>query len=134
MEKKLKKKCIISVICTVIGVIIAIVPLYVKGLSEIQSTYINGFGTSFTVVCFVLFVKNVRSLKDPKTIRNREIELTDERNSMAITFRICILLQAILSIILVTFMNSELGMYLGLLVEIQLLVYVISSVIFSRKI
>lgn len=140
MEKKLKRKCIISIICTVIGIIIAILPLFMKGLSENQSSYINGFGTSLGVVSFMLLIKNIKSLKNAKTIRNREIELTDERNieivknSMAITFRICIVLQAILSAILVIFMDNELGIYLGILIMVQLIVYIITNVIVSRKI
>lgn len=140
MERKIKIKCIISFVCIVIGIIVAPLPFYLKELSETQTSYINGFGISFAIVSFVLFIKNLKSLKNSKTIRDREIKLTDERNieiaknSMAITFRICILLEAILSIILVLFINNELGIYLGLLVGVQLIVYVISSVIISRKI
>ncbi|MCI8352250.1 MAG: hypothetical protein HFJ58_01285 [Clostridia bacterium] len=140
MEKKLKRKCIISFICMVIGIIIIILSLYLKGLSEMQTSYINGFGTSFTIVSFVLFIRNLRSMKNSKTIRDREIELTDERNieietkSMAVTFRIAIVLQAIASIILSIFMNNELGMHLGLLVGIQLVIYIISNVVISKKI
>lgn len=52
---------------------------------------------------------------------------------MAITFRICILLQAIGSMILV-FMNNELGIYLGLVVGVQLIVYILATVIISKKI
>lgn len=140
MEKKLRIKCVVSFVCMVLGVIIATLPLYLKGLSEMQTSYINGFGTSFTIISFVLFIRNIRSMKNAKTIRNREIELTDERNieietkSMAVTFRIAIVLQAMLSIILTVFMDNELGMYLGLLVGAQLIIYVISSVIVSKKI
>lgn len=140
MEKRIKRKCIVSFICIIIGVIISVLSLFLRGLSEMQTSYINGFGTSFAIVSFVLFIKNIRSMKNAKTIRDREIELTDERNieietrSMAVTFRICILLQAIGSMILSIFMNNELGLYLGFLVGMQLIVYVISSVIISKKI
>lgn len=138
MEKRIKKKCIVSFICIIIGVIISILSVFLKGLSEMQTSYMNGFGGSFAIVSFVLFIKNVRSMKNSKTIRDREIELTDERNieietkSMAVTFRICILLQAILSIILVL-MNNDLGLYLGSLIGIQLIIYIIISVIISKK-
>lgn len=85
------------------------------------------------------FIKNVRAIQNPKKRKKIEIELTDERNieistkSMAITFRINIVIQAIASIVFV-FMNHELGLYLGLLIGIQLIIYVISNVIVSRKI
>lgn len=140
MKEKLKRKCILSCICMIVGIVVYILALSLKELSELQRTYISGFGTSFTVASFMLLIKNLKSMKNAKTIRDREIELTDERNieiqtkSMAITFRICILLQAIGSAILSIFMNNELGLYLGGVVGIQLIVYVISSVIISKKI
>lgn len=140
MEKKIKRKCIISFICIIIGIIIAISSSFLKVLSELQTSYINVLGKSFAIVSFILFIKNIRSIKNSETIRNREIELRDERNieiqtkSMAVTFRICILLQAIGSMILSIFMNNELGLYLGCLVGIQLMAYFISSVIISKKI
>lgn len=140
MEKKLKRKCIIACICIITGVIAIILSLKLEGLSELQKTYMSGFAEGLIPVSLVLLIKNILSLKNSKTLRKREIELTDERNieiqakSMAVTFRICILLQAIGSAILSIFMNNELGLYLGFLVGIQLIVYVISSVIISKKI
>lgn len=140
MEKKLKRKCIIACICIITGVIVIILSLKLEGLSELQKTYMGGFAKGLISVLLVLLIKNILSLKNSKTLRKREIELTDERNieiqtkSMAVTFRICILLQAIGSMILSIFMNNELGLYLGFSVGIQLIVYVISSVIISKKI
>lgn len=140
MEKKLKRKCIIACICIITGVIVIILSLKLEGLSELQKNYMSGFGEGLISISLVLLINNILSLKNSKTLRKREIELTDERNieiqtkSMAITFRICILLQAIGSMILSIFMNNELGLYLGYLVGIQLIVYAISSVIISKKI
>lgn len=140
MEKRLKIKCTVSISCTIIGIIICILPLFLKELSDMQRGYLDGFGKSFAIVSFAMFIKNLTSLKNAQTIRNREIELTDERNiaiernSMAIAFRICISLQAILSIILVFFMDNRLGMYLGLLLGIELIIFIITNVIISKKI
>lgn len=139
MEKKLKRKCIISCICIIFGIIIMVLSLNLKGLSELQQSYMNGFGTSLTVVSFMLLVKNRLSLRTPEALRKREIELTDERfneiytKSMAITFRICIIAEAFLSAIL-AFSNNEFGMYLGLLLGVQLIIYFICNVIISKKI
>lgn len=139
MEKKLKRKCVVCVICILIGISMIIMALKLNGISELQRSYMSGFGNSFTVVSLVLLIKNIIAISNPNNLRKREIELTDERNikiatnSMAITFRICIILQAILSMVL-AFMNNELGMYLGLLVGIQLIVYIITNVIISKKI
>ncbi len=139
MEKKLKIKCVVCVICILIGVSMIIIALKLNGISELQKSYMSGFGNSFTVVSLVLLIKNIIAISNPNNLRKREIELTDERNikiatnSMAITFRICIILQAILSMVL-AIMDNELGMYLGLLVGIQLIVYIITNVIISKKI
>ena len=138
MEKKLKIKCVVCVICILIGVSMIIIALKLNGISELQKSYMSGFGNSFTVVSLVLLIKNIIAISNPNNLRKREIELTDERNikiatnSMAITFRICIILQAILSMVL-AIMDNELGMYLGLLVGIQLIVYIITNVIISKK-
>lgn len=140
MKEKLKRKCIMLSICVIVGIIIFIVSLFFKGLSERQRDYMNGFGLSFSIASCLLFIKNITSMKNAKTLRDREIELTDERNveietkTMAVTFRISITIQAILSIILTIFMDNELGVHLGLLIGIELIVYIISNVIISRKI
>lgn len=140
MEKKLKRKCIKSCIGIVLGITTIILSLKLEGLSELQKTYMSGFGEGLIPVCLVLLIKNILALRNSKTLRDREIELTDERNieiqikSMAVTFRTCILLQAIGSMILSIFMNNELGLYLGFLVGIQLIIYIISCVIISKRI
>lgn len=139
MEKRLKVKCVICGVLMIIGIGMAIVSFQVKVLSEMQSGYMNGFGTSVVVASLVLLIKNVLTLRNPKNLRDREIQLTDERNiqistkSMAITFRICILLQPLSSLAL-PLANNELGLYLGFIVGIQLVIYVFANVIISRKI
>lgn len=139
MEKKLKRKCIMSVILIIVGIIMVILALKLEGLSEMQQGYMSGFGNSIAVGSLVLLIKNLMALKSPKDIKKREIESTDERNieittkSMAITFRICILLQALASAIFIA-LDNELGISIGLMVGVQLIVYCISSVIISRKI
>lgn len=139
MKEKLKIKCVVCGILVVIGIAMVILSIQLKSLTEMQSGYMSGFGNSVTAASLALLIKNIIALRNPKKLKDREIELTDERNiqistrSMAITFRICILLQAIGSMILV-FMNNELGIYLGLLVGAQLVVYILAAVIISKKI
>ena len=139
MEKRLKIKCVICGVLMIIGIIMAIASFQVKDLSEMQSGYMNGFGTSVAVASLVLLIKNVLTLRSPKNLRDREIQLTDERNiqistkSMAITFRICILLQSLCSLAL-ALVNNALGIYLGFIVGIQLVIYVFANVIISKKI
>ncbi len=139
MEKKLKRKCIISILMIIFGIIITILSLKINNLTELQQSYMNGFGIGLTVVSIVLLIKNGLSLRNPKELRKREIELTDERlkeistKSMAITFRIFIIIEAFTSIIL-AFTNNEMGVYMGLIVSLQLIIYCITNVIISKKI
>lgn len=138
MEKKLKRKCVISGMLIIIGVVMYVLALRLEGLTEMQTSYMSGFGMSLGVASFVLLIKNISAMRNPNALRKREIELTDERSieisnkSMAITFRICILIEALGSMVL-ALMNNELGLYLGAVVGIQLIVYVISSVVLSKK-
>ncbi|MGN1297146.1 MAG: hypothetical protein ACI4VH_01750 [Clostridia bacterium] len=139
MEKKLKRKCVISILMIILGIIITTLSLKINNLTELQQSYMNGFGISLTVVSIVLLIKNGLSLRNPKELRKREIELTDERlkeistKSMAITFRIFIIIEAFISIIL-AFTNNEIGIYMGLIVGLQLIIFCITNVIISKKI
>lgn len=139
MEKKLKIKCVISSICVVIGIIVLALALKLENLSEVQSGFMTGFGTSFGLGSFILLVKNIIALRNPEKMRKREIEETDERKvtictkSMAISFRLSMLLEAFLAIGLVC-ANLEYGAYLGWLIGVQLIIFLVSNVIISKKI
>lgn len=139
MEKKLKNKCIIACILIVIGVICIYLSLNIVGLSELQSNFINGFGTGLTVVSIVVLVKFIMALSNPEKLKKVGIEFTDERlkqiriKSMAIAFRISLILEAFFSILLVIF-DYKLGMYLGLLITYQIIVFAVANIVISKKI
>jgi len=139
MEKKLKNKCIIASILIVIGVICIYLSLNIVGLSELQSNFINGFGTGLTVVSIVVLVKFIMALSNPEKLKKVGIEFTDERlkqiriKSMAIAFRISLILEAFFSILLVIF-DYKLGMYLGLLITYQIIVFAVANIVISKKI
>jgi len=139
LEKKLKRKCFVAGVLIIIGIIIVIISIYSKNLTELQQSYMNGFGIGLTLASLALLIKNGMALRNPKAIRKREIELTDERQrkinckSMAITFRISVLVEAFVSAIL-AFTNNQLGIYMGFMVGIQLIIFCIMNVIISRKI
>lgn len=139
MEKKIKIKCAISCICIIIGIIMIVVSVKGKGLSAMQASYINGFGTSFSIASLAMLIRNIMAIRNAKSLRKREIELTDERNveiykkSMAITFRISMLIEAFVSLALVI-ADNELGIHLGLLIGMQLIIFCLTNVIISKKI
>ncbi len=139
MERKLKIKCVISSIFIVIGVIVLVLALTSENLSEVQSGFMTGLGTSLGLGSLILLIKNIIALRNPDKLRKREITETDERTltictkSMAITFRISLILEALLTIGLVC-ANLEYGVYLGWLIGVQLVIFLLSNVIISKKI
>jgi len=139
MKRKLEKKSIYAMICTVVGIATSVFSYQLDNLSEAQAGFMVGFGISLSVVGFILLIRNLTTLSNPSLLKAKEIEVNDERNiqiylrSMAITFRICILLEAIGSIVLVI-MDSALGLYLGTLVGIKLLIFLVSYLFVSKKI
>ena len=99
----------------------------------------SGFGTSLLIGSFVLLVKNLSALRNPEKLRKREIKETDERSvaiytkSMAVTFRISVILEAIIAVGLVC-ANVEYGAHLGSLIGAQMIIFIICSIIISKKI
>lgn len=138
MEKVLKLRCIYLAVVMIVGVIALVLAFSLPNLSEMQSGFASGFRISVLVAGGAMLIKSILALKNPEKLRKREIEETDERNvrimekSMAITFRICMLLQAITSIVLVA-IDNEWGVYLGLIVGVELIVFAVSYVIICKK-
>lgn len=138
MEKVLKLRCIYLAVVMIVGVIALVLAFSLPNLSEMQSGFASGFGISVLVAGGAMLIKSILALKNPEKLRKREIEETDERNvrimekSMAITFRICMLLQAITSIVLAA-IDNEWGVYLGLIVGVELIVFAVSYVIICKK-
>lgn len=139
MKKRLEKKSIYSMFCLVLGIVISILAYGLGNLNETQSSFMGGFGISLAVVGFIMLIRNLTTLSNPKLLKDKEIEVNDERNiqisirSMALTFRICILLQALASVVFVI-LDDEGGLYLGLSVGIQLIIYLICYAFVSKKI
>lgn len=139
MKKRLEKKIIYSMFCLVLGIVITVLAYGLGNLNETQSSFMGGFGISLAVVGFIMLIRNLTTLSNPKLLKDKEIEVNDERNiqisirSMALTFRICILLQALASVVLVI-LDDVGGLYLGFSVGIELIVYLICYAFVSKKI
>ncbi len=139
MEKKLKVKCLIFCILITIGIVCIYLSLSLQGISEEQKGYFSGLGTSLTILSTMILIKYVIALNNPKMLRKVEIEMTDERfkniqtKSMAITFKICTIIEAFASIMFMLF-NNQLCIFLGFLIMVQLIIYIITNVIISKKI
>lgn len=139
MKKRIQIKCIIACVLIVLGMVCIYLSLNMNGLSELQSSYINGFGTGLTVVSLALLVKFIMALLNTERLKKLEIEFTDERfkqiqtKSMAIAFKISLILEAFGSIALII-LDYKLGTYLGLIIMAQLIIFIIANVIISKKI
>ncbi len=139
MGKRLKIKCVLSAILMIIGIASLIFAFQIGEDNEVKKGFMSGFGTSLLIGSFVLLVKNLSALRNPEKLRKREIKETDERSvaiytkSMAVTFRISVILEAIIAVGLVC-ANVEYGAHLGSLIGAQMIIFIICSIIISKKI
>lgn len=138
MKKKLKIQCIYLAVLILVGIIAGVLAFLMPNWSEMQKGFATGFGVSILIAGGAILIKNLIALNNPEKLKRREIEMTDERSvhiyekAMAITFRICLMLQAIASIVLVG-MNNELGVNLGLIAGCEMIIFIICSAILSKR-
>lgn len=79
------RRCFIYIGLAVIGVVTAAIAmaaeyLWTVKISDMMLGVYTGVGTGLTVAGIILFVKNVRLLKDEKKLRQARIADSDERN------------------------------------------------------
>jgi hypothetical protein len=133
MKLSNKAKMIYYVICLIVGII-----SFASGYKS-DNAYLYGFGTGLIVASSILLIKQIVINKDPKKLHQQEVAENDERNKMictasfAITFRLSILLEAIFSVILAYKSLVDLSELLGFVVCIQLIIYLITYFIISKK-
>lgn len=77
-QKKVNARISVGAVYMLIGV--AIIAL--SAVNIIDNDFIYPFGAAFAAVGFVQIVKNIRLIRNPKTMERREIAETDERNVM----------------------------------------------------
>jgi len=140
MNKIIKRKLIGAAICIVLGIIsLIILAINYKIISEELLSYLSGFSSGIIVIGIVTLIKYTRIMKNQEMTKKIENANNDERlkvinnESMAISFRISIILEAIISMICAAYNKMEIAECLGFAICFQLVLYLITYYIISKK-
>lgn len=140
MNKIIKRNLIGSVICIVLG-IIGFIFLFISSekVNEEVVSYVSGFSSGIITVGIIRLIKYTRVMKNEKMSKKLENVNNDERlqvnnnESMAIAFRISIIVEAVASVICAICNKGEIADFLGIAVGFQLIVYLIAYFIINKK-
>lgn len=140
MNKIIKRKLIGSVICFILG-IACLIYLSVNSemLSEELLSYMSGFSSGIIFIGIVTLIKYTRVMKNKQMSKKLENANNDERlrvinnESMAISFRISVFIEAIISIICAVYNKMEIAEYLGFAICFQIVLYLVIYFIINKK-
>ena len=140
MNKIIKRKLIGSIICFTLGIIGLIFLAISSGtISEDLFSYISGFSSGIIVVGIVTLIKYTRVMKNQEMTKKIENANNDERlkiinnESMAITLRIILIVEAVISMICSVNNKMEIAECLGFAICFQIIVYLITYFIVNKK-
>lgn len=140
MNKIVKKKLICSALCVVIGLIFFVYPIINgKNISEDLHTYMSGFAGGIIGVGIYTLIIAIKAIKSPSKGKELENQVKDERLnkinccSMAITFRISLICEALVSVVGAFTNNMQISEYVGFAICFQLIVYLIVYYIVKRN-
>lgn len=140
MNQVIKRNLISSIICFLLGVICLLFLFFnAKMVSEDALDYISGFSSGLIMIGVIKFVKYIRIMKNEEKSKKFENYANDERLkslnhlSMALTFRISVLVEAIISSICTVYHKIEIASLLGGFVCFQLVLYFVIYFIVTKK-
>ncbi len=138
MSKYIKHKLVGALLCLGVGMIVLIYAFSDTQKEEIHS-YLLGFVLGILAVAVYFLILVFSSLKSEKIKHHIEMKETDERYkyiyhmAMACTFRLSISIEAIASIACAFLNQMSLARELGLLVGMQLILYLVFYLIIKIK-
>ena len=140
MNKIIKRKLIGSIICFTLGIIGLIFLAISSGtISEDLFSYISGFSSGIIVVGIVTLIKYTRVMKNQEMTKKIENANNDERlkiinnESMAISFRISLIVEAVISMIAAINNKMEIAECIGFAICFKIVVYLITYFIVNKK-
>ncbi len=138
--KTVKNKLTFSIILFIVGIICLLVLfLTSKTLGEYLFGYLSGFAICLIVIEFLMIIKYTRISKNKELVKKIENTKNDERlkqisnAALAITFRISIFAEVIISIIYAVIGQTEISQFLGLAVCIQIIISFLTYYIICEK-
>ena len=140
MNKIIKRKLIGAAICLVLGIIsLIILAINYKIISEELLSYMSGFSLGIIGIGIIKLIKYTRVMENEQMTKKIENANNDERlkvinnESMAISFRITIITEAIISMICAIYNKVEIAEYLGFAICFQIVVYLVTYFIVNKK-
>ena len=140
MNKVIKRKLISSIVCIVVGIIMWIFPIIKDTMfTDNEHAYLNGFACGLFTVGIYYLITTVIAINNPDKAKKLENEVNDERlinnnnYAMAITYRVCIIVEAIVSIVCALLKHAEISKYIGFGIIIQLIIYLIAYFVVTKK-
>ena len=138
--KIVKNKLTFSIILFIVGIICLLVLFLIsKTLGEYLFGYLSGFAICLIVIEFLMIIKYTRISKNKELVKKIENTKNDERlkqisnAALAITFRISIFAEVIISIIYAVIGKTEISQFLGLAVCIQIIISFLTYYIICEK-
>lgn len=140
MNKIVKRKLIGAIICIVLGIAFLVYQIInPQSISEDLHAYMNGFAGGIIGVGIYTIIIAIKAMKSPKKAKELENEIKDERlnsindRAMALVLKICIILEATISVICAFMEIMELAKYLGFVICFQVILYLIIYCIIKRN-
>ena len=140
MNKVVKRKLIGTIICFILGIISIIYTIFMQDkINEDIISYFLGFSCGIIGVGIASLIIIISSLKNPEKRRELENSYYDEMLNtinvcaMSIVFRISIFIEGVISIICALTNNLKLSEYFGILICIQIIIYLIVYFLVKKK-
>lgn len=140
MNKIIKRKLIGSIICFILGIMgLIFLAVSYEIINEALLSYMSGFSSGIIVIGIITLIKYTRIMKNEQMSKKIENANNDERlkvinnAAMAISFRISVIVEAVISIICAVCNKIEIAEYLGFAICFQIVVYLITYFIISKN-
>lgn len=136
MKNKIISRIIYSIIMIMISFIIFAFAIFKSGNNQ---DYLVGLGVGFLMVNIIMIYKNIKILKNPKKLKELRVVENDERiikilkDSYAMTFRITLFIESFTTMIIAILGNRNISYIMGLVIGFQLIIFLVTYIIYSKK-
>lgn len=131
MNKIIKRRLISAFICFGIGIVGWIYLAVNHEIGEELRAYLSGFFGGINGVALYFLIYSFRAIRNPKIAKELQNVENDERlhtinnKAFALTFKICIVLEALGSFAFAFCKYMQIAQYLGFVICAQLVLYIV---------
>lgn len=139
ISKFAKTRLIGSIFCLVIGLISILISFFGKDFSSELKNYLFGFAFGVIFVGIYFLIYSIILVINPKKNIEAENLQKDERilsifdKSLSISFRITLISEALVSIVCAFLGYMFISKVLGILISFELIIYLVTYIIISKR-